>query len=65
MVKAGAKMGVIDEERIVMEMLTSIKRAGADMIITYHALYAAKRLQFKLLRGITFKVVPLFCVKEK
>ena len=44
MVKAGAKMGVIDEERIVMEMLTSIKRAGADMIITYHALYAAKRL---------------------
>ena len=44
MVKAGAKMGLIDEERIVMEMLTSIKRAGADMIITYHALYAAKRL---------------------
>ncbi len=44
MVKAGAKMGLINEERIVMEMLTSIKRAGADMIITYHALYAAKRL---------------------
>lgn len=44
MVKAGAQMGLIDEERIVMEMLTSIKRAGADMIITYHALYAARLL---------------------
>ncbi|SFU42284.1 porphobilinogen synthase [Clostridium sp. DSM 8431] len=44
MIKAGAKAGLIDEERIVLETLTSIKRAGADMIITYYALYAAKRL---------------------
>ncbi len=44
MIKAGAKLGLIDEERIVIEVLTSIKRAGADLIITYHALYAANRL---------------------
>ena len=44
MIKAGAKMGYIDEEKIVMEMLTSIKRAGADLIITYHALYAARSI---------------------
>lgn len=41
MVKAAAQMGWIDERRIVMENLTSIKRAGADIIITYHALDAA------------------------
>lgn len=45
MIKAAASIGAIDEERIVMEMLTSIKRAGADMIITYYALYAARRLR--------------------
>ena len=44
MIKAASKMGLIDEERIVLEMLTSIKRAGADIIITYHALYAARRM---------------------
>ena len=44
MIKSAAKMGLIDEERIVLEMLTSIKRAGADIIITYHALYAARRM---------------------
>lgn len=43
MIKAAASIGAIDEEKIVMEMLTSIKRAGADMIITYYALYAARR----------------------
>ncbi len=37
MVKAAAECGVIDERRIVSEILTSIKRAGADMIISYHA----------------------------
>ena len=41
MVKAAAQMGWIDERRIVMENLTEIKRAGADIIITYHALDAA------------------------
>ncbi|MFA6810473.1 MAG: porphobilinogen synthase [Desulfoplanes sp.] len=37
MIKAGAQMGWIDEQKIVMESLTSIKRAGADLIITYFA----------------------------
>ena len=36
MVKAAAEKGWIDEKRIVMEILTSIKRAGADIIISYH-----------------------------
>ena len=47
MVKAAAKVGMIDEERVMMEILTSIKRAGADIIITYHALEAAKILNSK------------------
>lgn len=45
MVKAAAQNGWIDEKRIVMESLTAIKRAGADIIITYHALDAAKWLE--------------------
>ena len=40
MVKAAAEKGWIDERRIVLENLTAIKRAGADIIITYHALDA-------------------------
>ncbi|MGO5138674.1 porphobilinogen synthase [Clostridium butyricum] len=47
MVKAAAKAGMIDAERVMMEILTSIKRAGADIIITYHALEAAKILNKK------------------
>ena len=43
-VKAAAKLGWIDGERVMMEILTSIKRAGADMILTYHAKEAAKLL---------------------
>ena len=42
MVKAAAANGWIDEKKIVMETLTGLKRAGAKMIITYHALDAAK-----------------------
>jgi porphobilinogen synthase len=42
LVKAAAKMGWIDEERVMMEMLTCIKRAGADMILTYFAKDAAR-----------------------
>ncbi len=38
MVKAAAAKGWIDEKRIVTESLTSMKRAGADIIITYHAI---------------------------
>ncbi|MBN1376125.1 MAG: porphobilinogen synthase [Dehalococcoidia bacterium] len=37
MVKAAAAMGWLDEKRVVMEILGSIKRAGADIILTYHA----------------------------
>ncbi|MDA8083730.1 MAG: porphobilinogen synthase [Nitrospiraceae bacterium] len=44
MVKAAAKLGWIDEERVMMEVLTSIKRAGADLILTYFAKDAAKVL---------------------
>ncbi len=42
MVKAAALNGWIDEKKIVLEMLTGMKRAGADMVITYHALDAAR-----------------------
>jgi porphobilinogen synthase len=45
MVKAAAAKGWIDERRVALEILTSIKRAGADMILTYHALDAARWLK--------------------
>lgn len=45
MIKAAAANGWVDEKRIVLETLTSMKRAGADIIITYHALDAAKWLK--------------------
>ena len=45
MVKAAAKNNWIDEKRIVLESLTSMKRAGADIIITYHAIDAANWLK--------------------
>ncbi len=45
MLKAAAQNGWIDHDRCMMETLTSIKRAGADLIITYHALEAARLLQ--------------------
>jgi porphobilinogen synthase len=45
MVKAAAAKGWIDERRIVMETLTGMKRAGADMILTYHALDVARWLR--------------------
>jgi len=44
-VKATAQKGWIDERKIALEILTSIKRAGADMILTYHALDAARWLK--------------------
>jgi len=43
MVKAAAARGWIDEDRIVRELLTSIRRAGADVILTYHAKDFARR----------------------
>jgi porphobilinogen synthase len=45
MIKAAAANGWIDERRIVLETLTAIKRAGADMILTYHALDVARWLK--------------------
>jgi len=45
MIKAAAKLGWIDEERVMMEVLTSIKRAGADLILTYFAKDASRILK--------------------
>ena len=44
LIKAAAQKGWIDEERVMMETLTSIKRAGADIILTYYAREAIKAL---------------------
>jgi porphobilinogen synthase len=44
MVKAAAAQGWIDEERVVMEIMNGIKRAGADIVITYHAKDVARWL---------------------
>lgn len=52
MVKAAAANGWIDERRIVLETMLGFKRAGADMIITYHALDAARWLREDGLPGI-------------
>lgn len=45
MVKAAAQNGWIDEKAIVLETLTSMKRAGADLVMTYHAKDAARWLE--------------------
>jgi len=45
MVKAAAQKGWIDEQRVVLEILTSIHRAGADLILTYHAKDVARWLK--------------------
>jgi porphobilinogen synthase len=45
MIKAAAQNGWIDEQRVILETMTSIKRAGANMIITYHAKEVAAWLQ--------------------
>jgi porphobilinogen synthase len=45
MIKAAAQMGWIDERRVMLETLTSIKRAGADIIITYYAQEAVRALR--------------------
>jgi porphobilinogen synthase len=44
MVKAAAQNGWIDYQRVMLEILTSIRRAGADLILTYHALDASRAL---------------------
>jgi len=45
MIKAAAANGWLDEKRVVLEVLTAIKRAGADIVITYHAKDAARWLK--------------------
>lgn len=45
MVKAAARQGWLDEKQVVLEILTAIKRAGADIILTYHAKEVARWLQ--------------------
>lgn len=47
MIKAAGRLGWIDETRAMMEVLTSIKRAGADLILTYFAKDAARVLRDK------------------
>lgn len=47
MIKAAAQRGWIEEERVMMEVLTGIKRAGADLILTYFAKDAARLLKNK------------------
>ena len=44
MVKAAAERGWIDGDRVMLEVLTSIRRAGADLIVTYFAKDAARLL---------------------
>jgi porphobilinogen synthase len=44
MIKAAAKMGWIDEDRVTMETMIAFKRAGADLILTYHAMDVARLL---------------------
>jgi porphobilinogen synthase len=45
MIKAAGQNGWVDEARVMMEVLLSIRRAGADMILTYFAKDAARSLQ--------------------
>jgi porphobilinogen synthase len=45
MLKAAAEKGWIDYDRVMMETLMSIRRAGADLILTYHAKEAARLLR--------------------
>jgi porphobilinogen synthase len=45
MVKAAAANGWLDERAVVLEALTGIRRAGADLVVTYHAKDAAAWLQ--------------------
>ncbi len=44
MVKSAAAAGMVDEQRVTLELLTSLRRAGADFMLTYHAIDAARWL---------------------
>jgi porphobilinogen synthase len=45
MVKAAVRNGWLDEQRVVIEILTSIQRAGAEIVLTYHAKDVARWLK--------------------
>ena len=45
MIKAAGQLGWLDEKRVMLEALTAIRRAGADIIITYFAKEAARLLE--------------------
>jgi porphobilinogen synthase len=45
MIKAAGKLGWLDEERAILEVLTAIRRAGADLVITYFAKEACRLLE--------------------
>jgi porphobilinogen synthase len=45
MIRAAGRLGWLDEERAMMEALTAIRRAGADIVITYFARDVARRLE--------------------
>jgi porphobilinogen synthase len=45
MVKAAVRNGWLEEQRVVLEILTAIQRAGADMVLTYHAKDVARWLK--------------------
>jgi porphobilinogen synthase len=45
MIRAAGRLGWLDEERVMMEALTSIRRAGADIVITYFARDAARIIE--------------------
>jgi porphobilinogen synthase len=52
MIKAAARLGWLDEERVMMEVLTAIRRAGADLIVTYFAREAARLLERQRFSGL-------------
>ena len=45
MIRAAGRLGWLDEERAMMEAITAIRRAGADIVITYFARDVARRLE--------------------
>ncbi|HZS31896.1 MAG TPA: porphobilinogen synthase [Methylomirabilota bacterium] len=52
MIKAAGRLGWLDEERVVLEALTAIRRAGADLVITYFAREAARLLERQRFSGL-------------
>ena len=65
MIEAAAERGWIDRERIVLETLTGIRRAGADIIITYHALLRREAARRGLAWRSSYKFVELSIVTDE